>query len=281
VTEPCLVCGGTFFDAPVLGPLARCRACRFVFLPRTPDLPGQIAALYAGEYFTGAEFGDYASQRAIFARNFQGYLRRMRQAGASGGRLIEVGCAYGFFLEQARASFEATGIDVNDAAIEAACAQGLRAIRGDFLDYRPDEPADVVCMWDTIEHLLEPRRYLDQARAVLADRGLLFLTTGDIGSAMARLRGAQWRMIHPPSHLNYFSRDTIGRLLDGAGFDVVSIRSVGTYRDVANSMHVLSLFSKRAGVRRLAGTVERMFSGRSVGFYLNLHDIMFVAARKR
>jgi hypothetical protein len=96
-----------------VGVLARCQVCGYVFLPRTADLPRQIADLYAGDYFTGAEFGDYAGQRPTFARNFRHYLSRMRQAGASHGRLLEVGCAYGFFLEQAQSRFDAVGIDVN------------------------------------------------------------------------------------------------------------------------------------------------------------------------
>ena len=72
-------------------------------------------------------------------------------------------------------------------------------------------------------------------------------------------------------------------LLDRTGFDVVSIRSVGTWRDVANSVHLLALFSKTPAVRSLAGALDRLLTGRlpSIGFYLNLHDIMFVAARRR
>src|SRR6188768_1358620 len=96
----CEVCGGAAFESPVLGALARCRDCGFVFLPRDADLPAQIAELYEGDYFTGAEFGDYASQRPVFARNFREYLDRMRHLGVTDGRLLEVGCAYGFFLEQ-------------------------------------------------------------------------------------------------------------------------------------------------------------------------------------
>jgi SAM-dependent methyltransferase len=283
MTPNCAVCGGLAFDAPVLGPLARCQACGYVCLPRTPDLPARIAALYAGDYFTGAEFGDYASQRPTYARNFQAYLRRMRSLGATGGRLLEVGCAYGFFLEQAQHSFDAVGIDVNAPAISAAQALGVQASFVDFLDYADDTPVNVVCMWDTIEHLLEPRAYLAKARDVLVDDGLLFLTTADIGSLVARARGAQWRMIHPPSHLNYFSRATIARLLEDVGFSVLPIRSIGTRRDLPNTLHLLSLFSKTAAVRRLAGWVDRTLAGRlpSIGLYLNLHDVMFVAARKR
>ena len=283
MTTVCVVCGGGDFEAPVLGSLARCRACGFIFLLRTADLPQRIEALYAGEYFTGAEFGDYASQHGTFARNFQAYLRRMRQAGATGGRLLEVGCAYGFFLEQAQGTFDASGIDVNEPAIAAAGALGVRASFAEFLTYKPDTKLDVVCMWDTIEHLLEPLAYAEKARDVLLDGGRLFLTTGDIGSAMARLRGERWRMIHPPSHVNYFSRSTIIRLLDRAGFEVDPIHSVGTHRDFLNSLHLLGLFSKKSWVRRMAGSTERLLTGRipSLGFYLNFHDIMFVSARRR
>ena len=281
--QTCAVCDGADIESPVLGPLARCRSCGFVFFPRSPDLPRQVAELYAGDYFTGAEFGDYSSQQPTFSRNFRAYLGRMRQAGANGGTLVEVGCAYGFFLDEARSSFDAQGIDVNDAAIAAASARGLRARCTEFLEFTPDKPADVVCLWDTIEHVIDPGRYLEQAHAMMAADGLLFLTTGDIGSPVARLRGARWRMIHPPSHLNYFSRATLTRLLDRTGFDVISIQPVGTWRDIPNTLHLLALFSKAPWVGRAAGLLDRTI-GRllpPIGFYLNLRDIMFVVARRR
>ena len=85
-----------------------------------------------------------------------------------------MGCAYGFFLEQAQASFDATGIDVNEPAIAAARALGARAEFAEFLTYPVDGPIDVVCMWDTIEHLLDPRAYLEKAHGVLRDDGGCF-----------------------------------------------------------------------------------------------------------
>jgi SAM-dependent methyltransferase len=283
VTTACAVCGGNTIEAPVLGVLGRCRACGYVFVPRTPDLPDRLKALYEGDYFTGAEFGDYASQRPTFARNFQDTIRRMREAGAPRGRLLEVGCAYGFFLEQAQAEFTAVGIDVNGAAIEAARGLGVDALCVEFLDYVPPDAFDVVCLWDTIEHVLEPRAYLEKAHDLLRPDGMLFLTTGDIGSVVARLRGAKWRMIHPPSHLNYFSRATMTRLLESVGFDVVSVGAIGTRRDLLNTLHLLALFSKTAAVRRTAAMFERLLAGRvpSISLYANLHDVMFVTARRR
>ena len=58
-----------------------------------------------------------------------------------------------------------------------------------------------MCLWDTIEHLAEPEAYLEKIAKSLPVGGWLFLTTGDIGSPMARARGSRWRMIHPPTHL--------------------------------------------------------------------------------
>ena len=86
----------------------------------------------------------------------------------------------------------------------------------------------------------------------------------------------------PSSHLNYFSRDTISRLLHSAGFEVVSIESVGTRRDLVNTLHLLALFSKNTLVKRTAATFERVLTGRvpSISLYVNLHDILFVAARR-
>jgi hypothetical protein len=50
-------------------------------------------------------------------------------------------------------------------------------------------------------HLEFPYEYLIKARSLLTAGGREFMTTGDLGSWNARLRGARWRQIHPPTHL--------------------------------------------------------------------------------
>ena len=59
----------------------------------------------------------------------------------------------------------------------------------------------------------------------------LALTTGDIGSVNARLRGHKWRMIHPPTHLHYFSAETMKALLDRHGFRQSSISVIPVSRE--------------------------------------------------
>ena len=56
-------------------------------------------------------------------------------------------------------------------------------------------------------------QFIAKIAEVSSPDALLVLTTGDIGSRLARMRGQKWRLIHPPSHLHYFDRVTVTRLL--------------------------------------------------------------------
>jgi len=278
----CEACGGEHFETGFYGTLSRCRRCGHVFYPKKPD--AEAEEVYTEDYFLHDEYCDYASQADTLGKNFRHYLKRMARYGAKGGKLFEVGCAYGFFLREAARAFDVAGIDVTPEAIEHAHVKlGLAAHRGDFTQFQTEPSWDAVCLWDTIEHLFEPAAYVQKAHAILRPGGTLFLTTGDIGSLLARLQGRRWRMIHPPTHLHYFTTGSMRRLLERSGFEVLGIEKVGTFREINNMLLGLSLFSKSPFVRGLSKTLLNT-TGRLWGhtsLYLNLYDIMFVAARKK
>jgi SAM-dependent methyltransferase len=198
------------------------------------------------------------------------------------GALLEIGCAYGFFLEQARFRFErVVGLDVAASVVERARRRlGVEVHAGDFLQI-PFEDAsfDVVCLWDTVEHLSRPDLFMAKARRLLRPAGRLFLTTGDIGSMNARFRGAKWRQIHPPSHLHYFSRDSIARLLQRAGFRVLGFETAAYYHSLHNVLASIGLRNESAArLVRLALRITGEPLTRRIGLWINLGDIMFVAA---
>ena len=89
-------------------------------------------------------------------------------------------------------------------------------------------------------------------------------------------------MIHPPTHLHYFTIGSMRRLLTRSGFEVLGIDKIGVSREINNMLLGMSLFSKSALVRSLSKTLLSA-TGRFWGhgrLYLNLYDIMFIAARK-
>ncbi len=84
-------------------------------------------------------------------------------------------------------------------------------------------------------------------------------------------------MIHPPTHLFYFSRATITSLLQRCGFEVQFIVSIGMHRSIRQTLHVLFV-QRHPWLRPLYDRLSDFPLGK-LNYYLNLGDIMFVAAK--
>src|SRR5947209_4609601 len=281
-TAECVVCGSTELAAPLYRGIVRCPACGYVSADmRLTD--EELFALYNEQFFTGAEFSDYAADERFFRKNFRLRFRELKKLldPARHKHLLEIGSAYGFFLDEVRAEFESVeGIDITDAGVAHAREHfNLNVVQADFLahDYGAQK-FDVVCMWDTIEHLRAPHLYVEKIAAHTERGALLTITTGDVASLNARLRQSQWRMIHPPTHLHYFAPQTLARLLERHGFEVIYNRYCGFYRSLGNvAYNIFVLRQQRPWLlRQLERTGLTKF-----GFYLNLYDIMYVIARHR
>jgi hypothetical protein len=281
VAAPCVLCGGDRFDEYCPG-LLRCRGCTLVFADAELS-DSAMLELYGRDYFFGEEYGDYLSDRKVHERNFRRRLARLEKflEPSRRGSLLEIGSAYGFFLDLARKRFDSVaGIDVNNEGIEFARTElGLDATRGEFLEEDfGGRSFDVVCLWDVLEHLRSPHRYLEKIGARAKPGSLIALTTGDVESFNARWRRGKWRLIHPPTHLFYFSRRTIAAMLEKNGYEVVWSGHCGVSRSADNILWTLA-----AGKGRLPA-VHRALKKAGLlrwSVRLNLFDILYVIARKR
>ncbi len=274
----CVVCDGRLGGSRIRG-LLRCVECGFVAADADIDAT-DFGALYGKDYFHGSEYLDYIKERESLRVNFKGRIPVLEAlaGGLRGKTLLEIGCAYGFFVElAAEYGLAARGIDITaDGVRYARETLGVRAEQGDYLALRTD-PVDVIAMWDTVEHLPRPDLFIGKAASDLRRGGLLAITTGDIGSLNARLRGRRWRMIHPPTHLHYFSVPTLSRLLGRHGLDVVHVSHPGVSRRLHSILYIV--LARRLRFNRLYSAATRVLPNPSLS--LNLFDIMFVVARKR
>jgi SAM-dependent methyltransferase len=277
----CLVCDSGMAPAPNLPGLLVCHACTFV----SADLDlsaDELRALYGADYFHGAEYSDYLADRAVAEKQFRIRLRQVLAYVPERRRssLFEIGCAYGFFLAVAREEFrDVSGVDISEPAVAWARENlGVRATACDFNDYVIENSPDAVCMWDTVEHLARPDLYLQKLAGVMKTGSVLAVTTGDIGSVVARVRGRKWRQIHPPTHLHYFSKKSMARLLEQHGYDVTYSGSDGMYRSLDTMASIM--FRQK---RRLPWLYDALKATGVLKYdlYLNLHDILFMIARKR
>jgi SAM-dependent methyltransferase len=228
----CIVCASPRAEAFWSADLVQCAHCSLV---RAADrfFDCDPRSLYGADYFSGAEYPDYRGERRAARRNGLRRVRVLRQLAPGARTLFEIGCGYGYFLELANALWSSSGIEVSAHAAAEAARLRLRCEYGDYLETpAASPPPDVVCLWDTIEHLVAPRKVLEKVAAEISPGGIVAISTGDIGAWLPRLQRERWRQIHPPTHLWYFSVATLTRLLQETGFRVVRVAHPPLYRSL-------------------------------------------------
>ncbi|MGE5594724.1 MAG: class I SAM-dependent methyltransferase [Hyphomicrobiales bacterium] len=285
----CVLCGNSAYrpiGSARLEHLWRCAYCDLVSVRDMPRLE-DLHAVYGEAYFRNARseetgYEDYEQDRYCIVKTARRRLDTIERYRRPPGRLLDVGCALGFFADTARKrGWDAEGIDISEHAVSYARTElGLPARQGVLRD-AGYEPAsfDVITMWDVIEHVTDPVAELRLVHGILRDEGLLVISTPDVGSPVARLTGSRWMGYKLAlEHLYYFDRKTIRLALEKAGFEVLDIRPIG--KDVS-----LEFFSKRLrlyappAASALGWTLDRAGLGRA-SIYANPQDILQVIARK-
>jgi 2-polyprenyl-3-methyl-5-hydroxy-6-metoxy-1,4-benzoquinol methylase len=238
------------------------------------------SALYSDDYFRNDSalargYDDYEAERDNMRATFRDRLRHLPKPVAH-LRLLDVGAAAGFFVEQARlAGWDAEGLELNGWAAEYARERlGVPVRRGSLEDAGyPDRSFAAVTMWEVIEHIPQPRAFIRETARILQPGGLLALSTPDAGSAVARLFGRRWlgwKKI--PEHVFFFDRETLGRLLREEGFEVLSTRYVSL---TVRASYALDRLAALVGVPWLARVPKAIGSA---SLRVNpLYDLMVVA----
>jgi SAM-dependent methyltransferase len=136
------------------------------------------------------------------------------------GRILDVGCGIGFFLEEARdAGWEALGTEYGQRPIDIARSKGLSVVDASTgpLSFDPAS-FDVITAFEVLEHLRDPVAEVETAARLVRPGGLFYCTTPNFDSLSRRLLRERWSVIEYPEHLNYFTVSTLSRLLERAGF---------------------------------------------------------------
>ena len=262
--------------------LIRCPTCGLLFRNSLPS-EHELRSLYSIDYFRDDErstggYADYLRDerlhRSLAAQRLAHLERR-----TTGRALLDVGCAAGFFVQEAIArGWDARGVDVSAPMVEFAAERGLPVELGDLTTV-PEGPFDVVTMWDYIEHSLDPAADVDRVARLLGQRGVIAISTGDIESAVARVSRGRWHLLTPRHHNYFFGRTTIRRLLQAHGFGSIEMSYPSARYSISHLTYKLDRSRRGGFFTRLAGRADRSRVGR-LSLPLNLFDIVTVFAEK-
>lgn len=210
-----------------------CTGCRCHFVWPQPTA-SELAAIYSGDYFDGTSaglgFDDYASLQSGLRRMFRRHLRHIQRYVGKKGSLLDVGCAYGFFLAEAkRSGWRVQGVEISDDAAKIAresidvevFAGTLREAIGSF----NEKNFDAVTFWDTLEHVTDPVADLKAAHELLMPGGYVFLSVPKGWGVLPSVMGRQWFGYKKVGeHLFFHTKESLSQALTGAGFTPVVIR---------------------------------------------------------
>lgn len=254
--------------------VVKCQKCGLIYTdprPLTKNLINNYIEMVDSEY-TEEEHG-----RRISARATLKMLKKFKKK----GRLLDIGCATGFLLDEARKDgWEIYGVELSKWAVDFAKKQlGIETIFNGVLKDAsyPDNYFDAVILKDAIEHLPDPKDTLIEIRRILKANGIICINTPAIDSFISRILKAKWWGVKQ-LHLYYFTRQTLKKMLSAAGFVTVKFKSyprvfsikywISRFKGYSERLHKIFMFLMN----------NRMLKDRLLT--INLWDQIEVYARK-
>jgi 2-polyprenyl-3-methyl-5-hydroxy-6-metoxy-1,4-benzoquinol methylase len=240
-TRPCALCGSLIFKPTLVCEgfsFVKCKHCGLVQRNPQPD-KNEILARYSSTY--GNDYLSYELENeAAFLKLQQlalkdaGFIKLEKtlfateKLRAETPSILDIGCATGSLLAALRdKGWRVTGVEISPSAIYAKNERKLD-VRNIPLEENnfSDNYFDVILASHLIEHLNEPKAFLEETYRILKDNGSIFITTPDISGFQSILFGSRWRSAIF-DHLYLFSRRTLSKMLKTVGFKVVSCHSWG------------------------------------------------------
>jgi 2-polyprenyl-3-methyl-5-hydroxy-6-metoxy-1,4-benzoquinol methylase len=258
-------------------PLVTCADCGYVEVAHVPP-DDELADIYRDAYFEKPKYVDDAAARHEFERR-TGLLRANGLTEA--WRVLDYGCASGDFVAGMGHFCEMWGVDYSPEAIaKAASRHAGIADRFTTIDAMDQNARfDAVTLWDVIEHVPSPPETLALVNSVLAEGGILVLSTPNIGAATARMMGKRWAFMTPPEHLGFFNRKSMEAILQASGFAIVDWSSRGKLVNIAFLVHKAGRVFPKLVPRWLGRSVAGSRLGRAC-VYVPTGDIQYIVCRK-
>ncbi|OQB28648.1 MAG: putative S-adenosylmethionine-dependent methyltransferase [Chloroflexi bacterium ADurb.Bin180] len=272
--------------------IVRCKRCGLTYVnPRLAQ--SELQEIYTESYYdhdgivNGLEFfgyEDYVADEENIKLTFADRLRTIEKLTAP-GRLLDIGCATGFFLALARDNgWQVVGTEVSTFSAGYARERlGLDVRLGTLKSLGFEAGSfDTVTMWDVLEHVTDPMAELGEIARILRTGGVLSIITPDAGSLVARILGDRWEEYRRVrEHVYFFSRRTLSRMLHEVGFEILKVESAGKFFYLGPALERLKYYTWDGAITLAASKlVYRLGLGR-LRVRVNPFTKMTVYARKR
>lgn len=231
---------------------------------------------------TRSAYVNYERDKPYIVRNMKKFLSFIKPYKTE-GRLLDVGCAFGYFVELALShGYDARGIDPSSYALrKAQLLVGKKRVSEATIEAykQPNGSYDIITMFDVFEHLKDPLSDMRKLHRMLKNDGIILIATGDTNSIAARILKRRWTFFIPPQHIFFFNRDNATKLLNNAGFTPIFWHRVGKWVSLGYVLHL----ARTTGESMIASWLYQRIQHTPfmrIPLYIPMHDNMVIVARK-
>ncbi|MEM9400232.1 MAG: aminotransferase class III-fold pyridoxal phosphate-dependent enzyme [Verrucomicrobiota bacterium] len=214
--------------------MSQCEDCQLIFCNPYPSSK-QIEAYY------NSSMKEFENEffRDSFEKRVDLFLPRVKliQQYKTSGDLLDIGSAIGVFheaLHRCNTHFHITSCDINPSACEELQRRypETATICADILELNESKKFDIITLWDTIEHIVDPNALITKISKLLRPQGILVFSTPNTDSFEWHIAGTNHVQILPPGHVNLFNKKSIRALLGKHHFHINSSQTLNPSLDI-------------------------------------------------
>jgi len=204
-----------------------CSSCSFRFTQHIPS-PEKIGPYYQSDVYISHSDTKEGVVNKLYHSAREWMLNRKRnlvQSLTKGKRLLDVGSGTGYFLDHMqRHGYEVQGVEIDGDARKATKKKfGIKVEEpSTFLNGQLPDRVDVITLWHVLEHLHDMDGYMKSIRQQLADDGVVLIAVPNHASYDATYYKKHWAAYDVPRHLWHFTPETVKRLAEKSGFQVIA-----------------------------------------------------------
>jgi SAM-dependent methyltransferase len=212
--QKCILCGSTKYDNFYKlnsYSLVRCSSCSLIRVSPTHD--EQEREKISQSIYSSSDYRErYFKDKRFFKRWFNAKLKIIERHKQEKGKILDIGCSYGFCLEVAeKRGWDVYGIEINPITGGYAKDKfGDKVFIGKIENscFETDS-FDVIALWDVVEHVVDPVKFLQTMKRYLKQSGIICIQVPNIDSYISKIKNKNWDWLTPGDHLYFFSPETL------------------------------------------------------------------------
>jgi 2-polyprenyl-3-methyl-5-hydroxy-6-metoxy-1,4-benzoquinol methylase len=291
--SPCPICNTPSF-APFLSAkdhtttgeqfeIVRCAQCHFTLTNPRPDI-NSIGKYYQSEKYISHTGGSKSlfDKIYVFARTITlGWKLKLINKHKPTGSVLDYGCGTGEFLCYLKSNgWATTGVEPSEGARQKATSL-LKAAVCESIDPIKGNQFDVITLWHVLEHIHDLNEKLSSIKSLLKEDGIIFIAVPNHEAPDAQKYGAYWAGYDVPRHLWHFSKDSMKRLFDKTGLELIDIQPM---KLDAFYISLLSERYKNPNQNRIVSALKAVLSGSASNSSANKnqnHSSLIYIAKRR